>query len=140
MARGRLSAYLGHPGGRDPESAPWTCKLIRFYALWVSHRVLLGNRQATPKQRQRYALWVICRPATLATMVSTANLAGLIPSPLRKRSGVEMTKTNRSLGVLAASAAGVLAAVGMLLLTMLLLGGKPAEAAFPGQNGKIAFQ
>jgi hypothetical protein len=33
-----------------------------------------------------------------------------------------MTKTNRSLGVLAASAAGVLAAVGMLLLTMLLLG------------------
>jgi Bacterial Ig-like domain len=51
-----------------------------------------------------------------------------------------MTKTNRSLGVLAAAAAGVLAAVGMLLLTMLLLGGKPAEAAFPGQNGKIAFE
>ena len=49
-----------------------------------------------------------------------------------------MTKTNRSLGVLAASAAGVLAAVGMLLLTMLVVG-KPAEAAFPGQNGKIAF-
>jgi hypothetical protein len=50
-----------------------------------------------------------------------------------------MTKTNRSLGVLAASAAGVLAAVGMLLLTMLVVG-KPAEAAFPGQNGKIAFE
>jgi hypothetical protein len=50
-----------------------------------------------------------------------------------------MTKTNRSLGVLAASAAGVLAAVGMLLLTMLVVGGKPAEATFPGQNGKIAF-
>jgi len=49
-----------------------------------------------------------------------------------------MTKTNRSLGVLATAATGVLAAVGMLLLTMLVVG-KPAEAAFPGQNGKIAF-
>jgi hypothetical protein len=50
-----------------------------------------------------------------------------------------MTKTNQSLGALAASAVGVLAAVGILLLTMLVVG-KPAEAAFPGQNGKIAFE
>ncbi len=37
--------------------------------------------------------------------------------------------------VLAAAAAGVLAAVGLLVLAAV----SPAEAAFPGQNGKIAF-
>ena len=51
-----------------------------------------------------------------------------------------MAKTYQSFGVLAAAAAaaGVLVAVGMLMLTMLVVD-KPAEAAFPGQNGKIAF-
>src|SRR3712207_7477177 len=50
-----------------------------------------------------------------------------------------MTKTNQSLGTLAAAAAvGVLAAAGMLLLTMLALV-EPAGAAFPGKNGKIVF-
>src|SRR5215210_7256925 len=42
------------------------------------------------------------------------------------------------LGALA-TAAGVLVAVGMLMLIMVSLV-EPAGAAFPGQNGKIAFQ
>jgi Tol biopolymer transport system component/subtilisin-like proprotein convertase family protein len=46
-----------------------------------------------------------------------------------------MAKTNY-LGALA-SAAGVLAALGMLVLMLVLV--EPAGAAFPGQNGKIAF-
>ena len=51
-----------------------------------------------------------------------------------------MAKTYQSFGMLAAAAAfaGVLVAVGMLVLTTLLVVDKPAEAAFPGQNGKIA--
>jgi Tol biopolymer transport system component len=50
-----------------------------------------------------------------------------------------MVKNLNHLGVaLAAAAAGVLAAVGMLML-MLLVVVEPAGAAFPGQNGKIAF-
>jgi Bacterial Ig-like domain len=48
----------------------------------------------------------------------------------------KMAKTNH-LGVLAA-AAGVLVAVGILVRTMVALA-EPAGAAFPGQNGKIAF-
>jgi dipeptidyl aminopeptidase/acylaminoacyl peptidase len=42
------------------------------------------------------------------------------------------------LGALAAAAAGVLVAVGMLMLIMVALA-EPAGAAFLGQNGKIAF-
>lgn len=49
-----------------------------------------------------------------------------------------MAKTNQSLGTLATAAAGVLAAVGMLMAIMLVVG-DPAGAAFPGKNGKIAF-
>ena len=49
-----------------------------------------------------------------------------------------MVKNLNHLGVaLAAAAAGVLAAVGMLMLMLVLV--EPAGAAFPGQNGKIAF-
>jgi dipeptidyl aminopeptidase/acylaminoacyl peptidase len=47
-----------------------------------------------------------------------------------------MTRNNH-IGALAA-AAGVLVAVGMLMLTMVALV-EPAGAAFPGKNGKIAF-
>jgi|SRR5215208_6775061 len=43
-------------------------------------------------------------------------------------------------GLAAAAAAGVLVAVGMLMLTMLVVADEPAGAAFPGQNGKIAFE
>ena len=51
-----------------------------------------------------------------------------------------MAKTYQSFGMLAAAAAaaGVLVAVGMLMLTMLVVGEEPAGAAFPGENGKIA--
>jgi hypothetical protein len=50
-----------------------------------------------------------------------------------------MVKNLNHLGVaLAAAAAGVLAAGGVLVL-MLLVVVEPAGAAFPGQNGKIAF-
>jgi hypothetical protein len=42
---------------------------------------------------------------------------------------------NRPRVVLAAAAGGVLLAVGMLIVAAV----SPAEAAFPGQNGKIAF-
>ena len=50
-----------------------------------------------------------------------------------------MAKTYHSLGGLAAAAAaGVLVAVGMLMLTIVVMV-EPAGAAFPGKNGKIAF-
>jgi dipeptidyl aminopeptidase/acylaminoacyl peptidase len=47
-----------------------------------------------------------------------------------------MAKTNHLRAL--AAAARVLAAVGMLMAVMLVVS-EPAEAAFPGQNGKIAF-
>jgi dipeptidyl aminopeptidase/acylaminoacyl peptidase len=51
-----------------------------------------------------------------------------------------MAKTYHSFGWLAAAAAaGVLVAVGMLMLTIVVMV-EPAGAAFPGKNGKIAFQ
>lgn len=46
-----------------------------------------------------------------------------------------MAKTHHFLGALAVAAAGVLAAVGMLMLTILVVG-EPAEAAFPGQSNE----
>src|SRR5918997_346326 len=49
-----------------------------------------------------------------------------------------MTKINHSLGVIAAAAVGVLAAVGMLMVIMLVVV-EPAGAAFPGKNGKFAW-
>jgi Tol biopolymer transport system component len=48
-----------------------------------------------------------------------------------------MTKTNHW-GTLAA-AAGTLVAVGLLLLMMVVVEAGPAEATFPGKNGRIAF-
>jgi hypothetical protein len=52
--------------------------------------------------------------------------------------GEMMVKTLNHLGLaLAAAAAGVLAAVGMLMVMLVVV--EPAGAAFPGQNGKIAF-
>jgi TolB protein len=48
-----------------------------------------------------------------------------------------MLRTN-TLGALAA-AAGALVAVGLLTLMMLVVEVRPAEAGFPGQNGRIAF-
>ena len=49
-----------------------------------------------------------------------------------------MTKTNQW-GALAA-AAGTLAAVGLLLLIMVVVEAGPAEATFPGKPAKIAYQ
>jgi TolB protein len=48
-----------------------------------------------------------------------------------------MAKTNhwRTL----AAAAGTLVAVGLLVLIMMIVEARPAEATFPGKNGKIAF-
>jgi Tol biopolymer transport system component len=49
-----------------------------------------------------------------------------------------MVKNHNHLGVvLAAAVVGMLAAVGVLMLTLVPV--EPAGAAFPGQNGKIAF-
>src|SRR5215208_2795529 len=51
-----------------------------------------------------------------------------------------MAKTCHSFGGLAAAAAaGVLVAVGMLLLTIVVMV-EPAGAAFPGKPGKIAYR
>src|SRR5215212_430799 len=50
-----------------------------------------------------------------------------------------MVKNLNHLGVVLAVAAGTLVAGGLLLL-MLLVVVEPAGAAFPGQNGKIAFR
>jgi hypothetical protein len=49
-----------------------------------------------------------------------------------------MAKTNQW-GALAA-AAGMLMAVGLLLLIMVVVEAGPAEATFPGKAGKIAYQ
>jgi TolB protein len=49
-----------------------------------------------------------------------------------------MTIRNRFAG-LAAAALATLVAVGLLVSTMLVADMQPAKAAFPGQNGKIAF-
>src|SRR5215210_2926450 len=49
-----------------------------------------------------------------------------------------MTKTNQW-GALAA-AAGMLVAVGLLVLIMVVVEASPAEATFPGKPGKIAYQ
>ena len=38
-----------------------------------------------------------------------------------------------------ALAAGTLVAVGLLLLIMVVVEARPAEATFPGKNGRIAF-
>jgi TolB protein len=38
-----------------------------------------------------------------------------------------------------AAAAGTLVAVGLLMLIMVVVEARPAEATFPGKNGKIAF-
>jgi hypothetical protein len=48
-----------------------------------------------------------------------------------------VAKTNR-LGALAA-AVGMLAAVGLLVLMLVVIEAGPAEATFPGKNGKIAY-
>jgi Tol biopolymer transport system component len=51
--------------------------------------------------------------------------------------GKKLEKTN-PLGILAA-AAGALVAVGLLVLMLLVVEARPAEATFPGQNGRIAY-
>jgi hypothetical protein len=49
-----------------------------------------------------------------------------------------VAKTNR-LGALVGKAGAGLVAVGLLMLMTLVVDVKPAEAAFPGQNGRIAY-
>jgi subtilisin family serine protease len=71
----------------------------------------------------------------LATVVARLLAWRAQHPPLGKRSGKEMAKTHHVLGALAVAAAGVLAAVGMLMLTILVVG-EPAEAAFPGQSNE----
>ena len=45
---------------------------------------------------------------------------------------------SKNVGALAA-AAGALAAMGLLVVMMLVVGTRPAGASFPGPNGKIAY-
>jgi len=49
-----------------------------------------------------------------------------------------VAKTNR-FGALAAVARATLVAVGLVVLIMLVVEVQPAEAAFPGKNGKMAY-
>jgi hypothetical protein len=49
-----------------------------------------------------------------------------------------VAKTNR-FGALAAVAGASLVAVGLVVIIMLVVEVHPAEAAFPGKNGKMAF-
>ncbi len=49
-----------------------------------------------------------------------------------------MAKTNQ-LGALAAAAGATLVAAGLLMLMMLVIEVRPAEATFPGKSGKIAY-
>jgi Tol biopolymer transport system component len=62
---------------------------------------------------------------------------GLSPPSLGKGAGKKMTKTSH-FGALVA-AVGALVAVGLLGLMLLVVEARPAGAAFPGKNGKIAF-
>jgi hypothetical protein len=70
------------------------------------------------------------------TVVAFAIVARADHPPFRKRSG-EMAKTNYY-GALAA-AAGVLVAVGLLVLMLVVAEARPAGATFPGKPDKIAF-
>jgi Tol biopolymer transport system component len=54
-----------------------------------------------------------------------------------QRGGKKMVKTN-PLGALAAGG-GALVAVGLLVLMLVVVEARPAEATFPGQNGRIAY-
>jgi TolB protein len=58
------------------------------------------------------------------------------PSPLARKEPT-MAKTNH-FGALAA-AAGTLVAVGLVVLIMVIVEAGPAEATFPGKNGRIVF-
>ena len=50
-----------------------------------------------------------------------------------------MVAKTKYAGALAAAAVGVLLAVGVLMLILLAVEAGPAEATFPGQNGKIVY-
>jgi hypothetical protein len=52
--------------------------------------------------------------------------------------GKKMTPKTNHLSTLAA-VVGMLAAVGLLVLVTLVVEVRPAEATFPGKNGRIAF-
>jgi hypothetical protein len=67
---------------------------------------------------------------------ASVDTAGLFsPRPLAK--GADDGQ-DQSLEALAA-AAGMLVAVGMLVLIMVVVEARPAEATFPGKNGRIAY-
>ena len=75
----------------------------------------------------------------LATVVVFAKTMRGQSTALGDWEGKKMTaKTNR-VGALAATAGATVVAVGFLVLMMLVVDMQPAEATFPGRNGKIAY-
>ena len=72
-------------------------------------------------------------------MVFAEAAGGQSPALVDREGKKVMAKTNH-LGALAAAVGATLVAVGLLVLMMLLVVDvQPAEAAFPGKNGKIAY-
>jgi dipeptidyl aminopeptidase/acylaminoacyl peptidase len=76
---------------------------------------------------------LLCGVALVATVVAAANHSEFYV-PFWERGGKSVAKSNH-LGALA-TAVAVLVEVGVLGLVQV----RPAEATFPGKNGKIAFQ
>ncbi len=75
-------------------------------------------------------------PATVMVFAEAAG--GQSPALVDREGKKVMAKTNH-LGALAAAVGATLVAVGLLVVVMLVVEVHPAEATFPGKNGKIAY-
>jgi hypothetical protein len=79
-------------------------------------------------------------PTIPATVVTTANAWRAAEPRYARSEGGKIVKTLRlnhlRAALLAVAAAGLLAAVGLLVV---ILYAQPAEATFPGKSGKIAY-
>jgi TolB protein len=71
-----------------------------------------------------------------ATVVAFAEVAGGQSTAFEELKGKKIVAKIKHVGALAG---GALVAVGLLVLMMLVVEARPAEATFPGKNGKIAF-
>jgi Tol biopolymer transport system component len=95
-----------------------------------------GVLRCSLRKVRRSPKWGMRLVAMLARVGASVDTAGLITPPSLKEE--KMAKTNHW-GPLVA-AAGTLVAVGLVLLIMVVVEARPAEATFPGKPGKIAYQ
>jgi WD40-like Beta Propeller Repeat len=93
--------------------------------------------EVLPKSFQTSLIWGMRLVAIVARVGASVDTTGHF-SPLPLAKGADDGQ-DQSLGALAA-AVGTLVAVGLLVLIMMVVvEARPAEAIFPGKNGKIAF-